>query len=1165
MAEQRVGRYRLTRKIIPGDSKRGVPDLWQAEDQGDLYYAKLWSKGPGESSAIQALWNREVRGLMRLQGYPGASELFVKLRDLDSDDRYFFAILDGGRRLVLSDVLHDRSRYHWLLNLSEVGRRRPLWEGLLRIAQALAILHREGTLHRSLSPASVFVSPDGQGEFRLSGFEWSLRVAGPDSGASRVLRKTLFIAPELDRPDGEYSTATDWYDFGLTAAELFGTPLKSTKKRAALQTLVGNLTNLRESERYFILRLLEEKQDQRLVDAEEIEQLLRQIIRDLSTVTTSSGRDLVIAVRLGSDRDIARTIEVVSEGAVSVHDPIAQRDWIRKDLQGDVRVVGRSTPSPYYVLKGEKLEYRVRNWSVDSLTTWDVGFCEGIERLPRINSDDQLFTLGLRKLDVQLFPHVRKNIRSVRDRSAQWDKIFPIRVEKIALPDNLRTIHEFFRITQQLDTVLTVAQICAVEILEIDKGANDTTIVVTPAREPERADLARFLNLDPPPEQVQDWFKLGAEAVTADDEEDPKQDRYSFLERRTIGSDTSSTTWRFVRAKPHPKGPRYYFRAQGAAIVREGRAYLARNHGGTLAQIRRRHKAIEDMRLFEDLLRLVATPREVTRNNSDALPAAKAVIKLDVSKLTALKQLWKTQPSFAIQGPPGTGKTTLIKAFADRLFNIDSSAQILITAHSHHTVDDVRDKLSTLFADHDNQHRPIVLRLGADDGDNDGPEKVTETLLSQLHDSELARGAPDYLQDRLSAAVGEGGSRTSEADTDVRTMQVLVQDAANLTFSTLNSPDLADLAGRGRRFDWSIIEEAGKAHGFDMATALQESHRLLLIGDHHQLPPFNVRRFTDLLGDPLKVRKAIQQGAQFAPGLVDPSLVAEDEARESFVDRCAEWARMVRLFETIFKRSSQGEADGAPAAILTDQHRMHPNIAELVGKVFYPDPNEEGGTILHSPPETHERFEDPPPFTIAEGSWLPEQRVVWCDVPWERKEEFAEGEVEGLFISRPEAALVVKVLEQIRPRGVEPCQLQILSPYNGQLDAIRTAIERAYPSGQLAHMFKAPFDLGHGKRMGATVDEFQGSEADIVIVSLVRNNALVPWKSVGFLKEKNRMNVLLSRAKQKLVIVGSWDFFASRCNATTNEYDEHAYIGRMMKEMTAAENAGLLSRVRATK
>lgn len=1160
MAEQRVGRYRLTRKIVIGDPKRGIPDLWQAEDLGDLYYAKLWSKGAGDNSAIQALWNREVRGLMRLQGYPGASELFVKLRDLDSDEKYFFAILDGGRRQVLSDVLQNRTRYHWLLNLAEVGRRRPLWEGLLRIAEALNILHHEGTLHRSLSPSSIFVNPDGQGEFRLSGFEWSLRLAGPDSGASRIGRRNAFTAPELDRADGEFSTATDWYDFGLTAAELFGAPLKNIKKRSALPALIANLTNLRESERGFISRLLDENQEQRLVDGEEIEQLLQQIIRDLGSVTTAFGRDLVLAVRLSSDREIARTIEIVSEGKASAHDPVAQRDWIRNDLRGDVRVIGRSLPFPHYVLKGEKLEYRVRNWSLESLTTWDVGFCEGIERVPRINSDDQLFSMGQRKLDVQMFPHVRKNIRSVRDRAVQWDKVFPLRAARTELPNNLRTIHEFFRVTQQLDTVLTVAQICAVQILNIDKTANDTMIIVTPAHEPERSDLARFLNLDPPPDQIQDWFKLGAEAVTADDEEDPKQDRYSFLERRTIGSDTSSTTWRFVKAQPHPEGPRYYFRTQGAAMVREGRAYLARNHGGTLAQIRRRHKAIEDLRLFEGLLRLIAAPRDVARNNSDELPSAKAAIKLDDSKRAALQRLWKTQPSFAIQGPPGTGKTTLIKAFADRLFNADSSAQILVTAHSHHTVDDVREKLSELFAKHDNHHRPIVLRLGATNGDADRPEAVTEALLAQLQESELAKRAPEHLKDRLAAAVEEVGARNTEADTDVRTTQVLVQDAANLTFSTLNSPDLADLAARGRRFDWSIIEEAGKAHGFDMATALQESHRLLLIGDHHQLPPFNVRRFTDLLGDPLKVRKAIQAGAQFAPGLVDPSLVADDEDRDPFVDRCTQWARMVRLFETIFTRSAEGDPLTAPAAILTDQHRMHPHIAELVGKVFYPD--NDGGTILHSPQETYDRFKDPEPFIIPETSWLPQHRVVWCDVPWERKEEFAEGEIEGLFISRPEANLVVQILDQIQPKGAEPCELQILSPYNGQLEAIKTAVDRAYSAGQLGHMFKAPFSLGHGKRMGATVDEFQGSEADIVIVSLVRNNALVPWKSVGFLKEKNRMNVLLSRAKQKLIIVGSWDFFASRCNATTSDYDEHAYIGRMMEEMGRAEKAKTLKRVR---
>ncbi|QCK88710.1 helicase [Phreatobacter aquaticus] len=1161
MAELRLGKYRLSRKIIPGDPKRGVPDLWQAEDLGDLYYAKVWPKNDGNNNELQALWNREVRGLMRLQGYPGASDLFVRLRDLDSDDKHFFAILDGGRRQVLSRVLQDRSRYPWLVNLPEVGRRRPLWEGLLRIAEGLSILHREGTLHRALSSSSIFVNPDGQGEFRLSGFEWSLRIAGPDGGSSKVGVKNPFSAPELDKPAGEYSTATDWYDFGVVAAELFGAPLKSIRKRSALQGLVSNLGNLRESERTFIARLLDENPEERLVEPEEIEELIQQIIGDLSAVTTSLSRDLVMAVRLGMDIEIARTIESLSEGRAKAIDPVAQRDWIRTDLQGDVRIVGRSDPKLSYIVKGQKLEYRVRNWSVEGVTTWDIGYCENIERLPRVRPDDQIFGLGQRRIDVQLLPHVRKTVRSIRDKAAQWDKTFPIRSTKSIQSSELRTVHEFFRVTQQLDTVITIAQMCAVDVVDIDRRNHGTTIVVTPVREPDRAELASYVNLSSPPDQLRDWFKLGAEAVTVDDEEGPRQDIYSLLEKRSIGNEVPSISWKFLKSWTTPSGPRYSFRTQGVAPVREGRVYLARNHGGTIAQIRRRHRAIEDLRLFEGLLRLLAAPDEVARSNSDDLPQPRAKIELDKSKLTALGRLWQMQPSFAIQGPPGTGKTTLIKAFADRLLNSDPTAQILVTAHSHHTIDDVRDKLSKLFLDQPNSLRPIVLRLGAEDGDADGTERVTESLLLQLNESDLAKRSPEFLRDRLASTVVDRGARKAKADTDVRTMQILVQDAANLTFSTLNSAELADLAKRGRRFDWSVIEEAGKAHGFDMATALQESHRLLLIGDHQQLPPFNVKRFTDLLGDPLKVRKAIQAGSQFASSsLVDTSLVADDDERAPFVDRCAQWIRMVKLFETFFIRSMRGGEDAAPAAVLTDQHRMHPHIADLVGKVFYPDQN--GGTILKSPDETHRLFSKPASYGIRKGSWLTDHRIVWCDVPWERKEEFAEGEIEGLFVSRPEAELVVRVLQQLEAVEGKSCHVQILSPYRGQLSAIRTAIERSYADGGLSHMFEDPFDLRQGKRIGATVDEFQGSEADIVVVSLVRNNALLPWKSVGFLKEKNRMNVLLSRAKHKLVIVGSWDFFASRCDENTSDYDEHAYIGRLMDELGKAEKANTVFRVK---
>ncbi len=1159
MAEQIVGgRYRLQSRIVKGDPRAGVPELWTAADAGDIHFVKLWPRLANDED-IRALWNREVRGLMRLQGHPGAGALFVKLLQLGIEDRHYFAVLEGGRRQPLSLILQQRSNYPWLGSLRESARRRVIWEGLLRVAEGLAALHQDGTLHRSLGAHSVLVGPDGT-DFRLSGFEWSLRIAGSEGAAAKVAEPGTLIPRELEGAEAEYSTASDWFAFGLLCGELLGVSPKAHRTRERFRAAVEGMNYLHASELRLILELTSDNLEDRMIDETDVVRSIRDVLRGFNVATLGANRPVVLAMRLGLSSELAKHVETASGKECRADDPPRQLNWIRKDLEGAIKIVARRGSSPFYVLRGRQLEYRVRPWTHRGSPSWDIGFCD-TTALPKVFDDDQVYSLGERTLDIRSFAEAQDNQTAIRTRSATWDKLFPFAPSLTLLPGHLRDVHDFFRVTQQLDVALTAATLCPVEIMAIDPHETGTQVEVRPLDEPDRTDLAAVLNLARPSEQVRDWVALGVEAVEGDDDNDPKRTRYSLLSRKVIGRGIlSDVSWTFVRAEQTLKGPRYHFKCKtNPPLTLGARAWLGKDFGGTIAQIQRRDAAIANMRSHEGLLELINDPVDANRTNHEELPAEKIHIPLDASKQDALLRLWQSEPSFAVQGPPGTGKTTLIKAFIERLMGLDRSAQVLLTAHSHHTVDDVLGKLADLFKDESSATRPIMVRLGAAEGDAHDPAAVTGRLLTDFAKSELAERSAPNLRKKLSdtlVSYAEGAM----GDRELRTLQLLIQDAANVTCATSNSPDLAKIVGRGRRFDWSIIEEAGKAHGFDLALALQESHRLLLIGDHFQLPPFNSKTYSTLLEDPLRVREAIRKASAFAPNLIDSALVEDEEGRETLAERCKKWLSMVEFFGMLFTKSIT-TADGAvgPAARLADQHRMHPDIADLVGNAFYP--LEEGGTLLRSPPETHVRFEKAPPYRLKQDSWMPEQRIVWCDVDWVQRKEFSKGEVTGLFKAPAEIDALVRVLEQFEPVPDKACELQILSPYNGQLDAIRVRLLQERQAGNLETMFAAPFDLTHGKRMGATVDEFQGSEADIVVASLVRNNALPAAQSLGFLRQPNRPNVLLSRARQKLVIIGSWDFFRTRCNETTSQYDEHYYVGRMMAAMEAARVAGKLVRV----
>jgi superfamily I DNA and/or RNA helicase len=248
-----------------------------------------------------------------------------------------------------------------------------------------------------------------------------------------------------------------------------------------------------------------------------------------------------------------------------------------------------------------------------------------------------------------------------------------------------------------------------------------------------------------------------------------------------------------------------------------------------------------------------------------------------------------------------------------------------------------------------------------------------------------------------------------------------------------------------------------------------------------------------------------------------------------------------RIFEycsvaTGVQKLTLDTADGAAAGMLSCQHRMHPTIGDLISAAYY------GGNLVN---RTVDKNGDPlsrvcHPFDHPDG--IGEKAIVWLDVPWAaRQAEWAEvGPATGQprYTNPKEAEALAAFVSQLRPGQVgmsdavaAPLTLAVLSPYNQQVAHINKRLKEKmilWTGLNLKHALRSRQQDDAAElavRLAHTVDSFQGNQADIIAVSLVRNNTLPIGEGLGFLDEAPRINVLLSRAERLLVLVGSWEFF----------------------------------------
>ena len=418
---------------------------------------------------------------------------------------------------------------------------------------------------------------------------------------------------------------------------------------------------------------------------------------------------------------------------------------------------------------------------------------------------------------------------------------------------------------------------------------------------------------------------------------------------------------------------------------------------------------------------------------------------LNSTQETAVNKVLCARDVAIVHGPPGTGKTTtLVEAIYETLHR---EPQVLVCAQSNTAVDWISEKLVDRGVN--------VLRIG-------NPTRVNDKMLSFTYERRFENHPlyPELWSIRKN--LRELGSRARRGSYDERegvrsrmsrlrdratALEIQINaelfDGAHVIASTLVSSNHRLL--NGRRFGTLFIDEAAQALEAACWIAIRKADRVVLAGDHCQLPPT------------IKCYEAARGG----------------------------------LERTLMEKVVSNKP--AVVSLLKVQYRMHEEIMKFPSQWFYNGELEAASEVRYR------------------GILDWDTPIHWIDTSeMDFKEEFV-GETFGR-INKAEADLLLSELKiyinRISGNRIleEKIDFGIISPYKAQVQYLRNKIK----ADASLKPYRSLFTVN-------TVDGFQGQERDVIFISLVRANE---EGQIGFLNDLRRMNVAITRARMKLVILG---------------------------------------------
>lgn len=433
---------------------------------------------------------------------------------------------------------------------------------------------------------------------------------------------------------------------------------------------------------------------------------------------------------------------------------------------------------------------------------------------------------------------------------------------------------------------------------------------------------------------------------------------------------------------------------------------------------------------------------------------------LNASQLAAVRHVMAAQDVAIIHGPPGTGKTTtLVQAILE---TTRRERRVLVCAPSNTAVDLLTKKLA--------ERGVNVIRMG-------NPSRVSDLLLKHTLDARVM-AHPSYNKMRAMRQTAEqyretASERVRHFGFEERQQRQLLKDEARMLSQAANDLErfitedvlesvqviTSTLVGASNRnirhlsFETVFIDEAAQALESGCWIPIAKGERVILAGDHHQLPPT------------VKSEKAAREG----------------------------------LRETLFEKCIKRQPD--TACMFTVQYRMHEQIMAFSSEQFYDGQLEAHHTVRQAGLEAYD------------ASFAPDLPVEFLDTAG-----FGFLEItipESRSTANPEEAdlLLKRLVQLLEPYDQvehkrELLTIGVIAPYRAQINYLKDAIEE---NGDLSGL------LQHRMLSVGTVDSFQGQERDIIAISLTRSNN---QGEIGFLSDIRRMNVGMTRARRKLLLVG---------------------------------------------